>query len=65
LGSGVVLALVGTIFAYVKLDTWTRGYYTWRLRIAAGVVLLALVAVGIGVVAAYLNEAWRVVPSDL
>ena len=44
-GAGLVLALIGTLFGYLKLDTLTRGYYTGRLRVAAGAAILALAAV--------------------
>ena len=44
-GASLVLALVGTLFGYLKLDTLTRGYYTGRLRVAAGAAILALTAV--------------------
>lgn len=44
-GAGLVLALVSTLFGYLKLDTLTRGYYTGRLRVAAGAAILALAAV--------------------
>lgn len=44
-GAGLVLALISTLFGYLKLDTLTRGYYTGRLRVAAGAAILALAAV--------------------
>lgn len=44
-GAALVLALVGTLFGYLKLDTLTRGYYTGRLRAAAAAAILALAAV--------------------
>lgn len=44
-GAGLVLALIGTLFGYLKLDTLTRGYYTGRLRAAAAAAILALAAV--------------------
>ena len=40
---GLLLAFVGTIFGYLKMDTATRGYYSGRLRFGAGIVLLAIV----------------------
>lgn len=43
-GAGLVLALISTLFGYLKLDTLTRGYYTGRLRVAAGAAILALAA---------------------
>ncbi|MBI2823053.1 MAG: hypothetical protein HYX69_00015 [Planctomycetia bacterium] len=49
-GAGAILLVLGTLFSYLKLDTLTRGYYTGRLRFAAGAVILATVA---GVVAMF------------
>lgn len=46
-GGLALLALLGTLFGYLKLDTATRGYYTRRLQLAAGVVILAIVALGV------------------
>jgi hypothetical protein len=40
----VLLGIVGTIFGYLKTDTATRGYYTGRLRLAAGVMIIGLIA---------------------
>jgi hypothetical protein len=42
-GVGLLLAFVGTVFGYLKLDTATRGYYSGRLRFVAGLALLAIV----------------------
>lgn len=42
-GAAVVLALVGTVFGYLTLDTATKGYYTRRLQLGAVGVILALV----------------------
>jgi hypothetical protein len=47
LGFGLVLALLATFFGYTKADIATRGYYTGRLRLAAGAVILTVVAVGL------------------
>jgi hypothetical protein len=46
----LVLTLVGTLYAYFRLDTVTKGYYTWRLRLAAfGIAVAACVcAAGLG-----------------
>lgn len=49
-----VVALVGTValgmlltfFGYLRADTSTRGYYTTRLKLAAGGVILAIVVAG-------------------
>jgi hypothetical protein len=46
-GAGLLLLLLGTVFAYLKLDTMTRGYYTRRLQLLAGVVILALVGAAV------------------
>ena len=42
----LVLALVGTIFSYLHVDTLTRGFYTRRLQVAAVLVILAIIALG-------------------
>jgi hypothetical protein len=34
----VVTALLGCIAGYIRLDEWTKGYYTWRLRLLTLVV---------------------------
>lgn len=48
---GLVLVAVlfglGTIFSYFRLDTATKGYYSGRLQLATGTVILGLVAFGI------------------
>jgi hypothetical protein len=51
---GAVLALLGTLLGYLKLDTLTRGYYSGRLKLAAGaigvvVVTLAALVVAVGI----------------
>jgi hypothetical protein len=40
-GLGVLTVLLGAVAGYVRLDEWTKGYYTGRLRLAA-VVLVGL-----------------------
>ena len=47
LGSGIVLALLGTMFGYFRFDTATRGYYTGRLQFAAAAAILAVAAAGV------------------
>jgi hypothetical protein len=47
LAAVAILAGLATIFAYLRLDTATKGYYSGRLQIAAGAVILGLVALGI------------------
>jgi hypothetical protein len=42
-----ILAGLATVYAYLRLDTATRGYYSGRLQIAAGAVILGLVALGV------------------
>lgn len=46
-GAGLVLALLGTVFGYLKIDTATRGYYSGRLKLATGAVVAALTTLGI------------------
>lgn len=38
-----VLLMLATLLGYLKLDTATRGYYSGRLKLAAGLVALAVV----------------------
>ncbi|MEZ6070157.1 MAG: hypothetical protein R3C10_07715 [Pirellulales bacterium] len=42
--SGALLAVLGTLFGYFKLDTMTRGYYSTRLKLLSGVVILGILA---------------------
>jgi hypothetical protein len=42
-GAGLVFALLATLLGYLKLDTQTRGYYSGRLKLAAGAVSAAIV----------------------
>lgn len=46
-GAGIVLGLLATVFGYLKLDTATRGYYSGRLKLAAGAVFAAIASLGI------------------
>lgn len=43
-GAAAVMLVLGAVFGYLKLDTLTRGYYTRRLQLAAGVVILTVAA---------------------
>lgn len=45
--AGLALAVLAALFGYLKLDTLTRGYYSGRLKAAAGAVILAAVAVAV------------------
>jgi hypothetical protein len=40
----IVTILLGAVAGYIRLDEWTKGYYTGRLRILA-VVIVAVAAV--------------------
>jgi hypothetical protein len=42
-GSALMLMLLGTAYGYLKLDTRTKGYYTGRLKLAAGAAILLVV----------------------
>ncbi|MEX0939631.1 MAG: hypothetical protein WDZ59_17335 [Pirellulales bacterium] len=48
-GGLFVLSLLGVFFGYLKLDTLTKGYYSLRLKLAAVVVILGILAVGAAV----------------
>ena len=43
-GAGSVLGLVGLIFGLLKVDTWTKGYYTKRLFLGVPAAIISLVA---------------------
>jgi len=47
LACGFILALLGVVFGYFRLDTATRGYYTARLQFASAVVILTLIVAGV------------------
>jgi hypothetical protein len=40
-GLAVLTVLLGVIAGYIRLDEWTKGYYTGRLRLAAAVLAAA------------------------
>ena len=42
-----VLALVGSVYTFLKVDTATKGYYTKRLQVAAAVVILTIIVLGL------------------
>ena len=49
-GAGSVLGFIGLLFALLKVDTWTKGYYTKRLFIGVpaaiiGALLLLLIEI--------------------
>jgi len=46
LGLVTILAMLATVFAYLKMETSTGGRYTGRLQFAAGAAILAWVALG-------------------
>lgn len=46
LGFGAVLWLLSVVFAYFRLDTATRGYYTGRLQFLAATAILIVIVAG-------------------
>ena len=42
-GAGSVLGLVSLVFALLKIDTWTKGYYTKRLFLGVPAAIIAFV----------------------
>jgi hypothetical protein len=44
--AGLALAVLTALFGYLKLDTATRGFYSGRLKLAAGAVITAALAAG-------------------
>jgi len=51
-----LLGLMGVVFAYLRLDTATKGYYSGRLQFLAAAAILALSAAG--VLFANVNADW-------
>jgi hypothetical protein len=45
-GLAVLTALLGAVAGYIRVDEWTKGYYTGRLRLAV-IALVALAAVAV------------------
>ena len=45
--AGLLVSMIAALFGYLKLDTATKGYYTWRLRFLA---LVAMSLLGSGAV---------------
>ncbi len=43
-GAAALLSLLGMVFAYLKFDTVTQGFYTRYLQVAATVVTIILIA---------------------
>ena len=43
-GAGLLLGLIATLWGYLKLDTASRGFYSWRLKLAAGAAAIALLS---------------------
>lgn len=43
-GAGSVLGLIGLAFGLLKVDTWTKGYYTKRLFLGVPAAIIALIA---------------------
>ena len=43
-GAGLLLGLISTLWGYLKLDTASRGFYSGRLKLAAGAAAIALVS---------------------
>ena len=52
--AGCVLAVLALLYGMLRLDTWTRGYYTKRLFIGVPAAIMAVIAV-----VAFLNQAAR------
>lgn len=46
-GAGLIFALLATLLGYLTLDNKTRGYYSGRLKLAAGAVGTAAVAAAV------------------
>jgi hypothetical protein len=42
-GAGSVLGLLGLVFGLLKVDTWTKGYYTKRLFFGVPAAIIGLI----------------------
>ena len=42
-GAAAVLAFVGVVFTYLKIDTATRGFYSRRLQLVAALATMLIV----------------------
>ncbi len=47
--AAAVLGLLGAVYGLLKIDTWTKGYYTKRLFLGVPAVIMAI----IGLIALY------------
>jgi hypothetical protein len=43
-GAGGILGLLGFVYGLLKVDTWTKGYYTKRLFLGVPAVIIGLMA---------------------
>ena len=43
-GAGSVLGLIGLAFGLLKVDTWTKGYYTKRLFLGVPAAIIGVLA---------------------
>lgn len=42
LGAGVIVSALGFVYGLLKVDTWTKGYYTKRLFLGVPAVIAGL-----------------------
>lgn len=59
LSAAIVVGFVAIAYGYFRLDTATRGYYTWRLRAATGLLVAGLAIAAIATVALYFEQESR------
>ena len=52
-GLGLLTILLGGIAAYIRLDEWTKGYYSGRLFLAASAL-----ATGLAFLIVYTLRSW-------
>jgi hypothetical protein len=43
-GAGSVLGLIGVVFGLLRVDTWTKGYYTKRLFLGVPAAIIGVLA---------------------
>ena len=50
MAGAILIGFVTVIYGYLRLDTATRGYYTWRWRTLAGLLMFGLVIASIALI---------------
>jgi hypothetical protein len=59
IGAAILVALLAIVYGYFRIDTATRGFYTWRLRGIAGVLMVALTILAVATGAMFMDQESR------